>query len=174
MALKRDSGSNNTRDLMLFILGINLGLRMGDLLRIQVKDVRNLKVGDTIQIKEQKTGKLNVIGMNKTCHKILKQFLDENKPDDSEYLFKSRKGDNKPLSVPTVNGKIKEWTKSINLKGNYGTHSLRKTFGYIQRVKHNVGFEVLCKRFSHSSPSITMKYIGVESKEVVGILMNEI
>ena len=120
------------------------------------------------------TGKLNVIGINKSCYKLLKQYLEEFQPDDNDYIFKSRKGDNKPLSVPTVNGKIKEWCKTINLKGNYGTHSLRKTFGYIQRVKFNVGVEVLCKRFSHSSPSITMKYIGVESKEIVGILMNEI
>lgn len=56
----------------------------------------------------------------------------------------------------------------------YGAHTLRKTFGYIQRTVYGVGFELLCERYNHSSPAITMRYLGIESKEVKGILMNEI
>src|SRR5665648_869744 len=48
-------------------------------------------------------------------------------------LFTSRKR-KAALLVPSVNGLIKKWTKSINLRGNYGAHTLRKTFGYIQRL----------------------------------------
>jgi hypothetical protein len=48
------------------------------------------------------------------------------------------------------------------------------TFGYIQKKKYGVGWEVICKRFNHSSPSVTMRYLGIEDKEVNGILMNEI
>jgi len=51
---------------------------------------------------------------------------------------------------------------------------LRKTFGYIQRTKFKVGFEVLAKRFNHSSPAVIMRYLGITDKEVNGILMNEI
>jgi hypothetical protein len=50
----------------------------------------------------------------------------------------------------------------------------RKTFGYIQRTKYGVSFEVLCKRFGHSSPAITMRYLGIDDREVKGILLNEI
>lgn len=60
------------------------------------------------------------------------------------------------------------------IKGNYRTHTLRKTFEYIQRAKYGVSFEVLCKGFGHSSPSITMRYLGIYDKEVNGILLNEI
>ncbi len=81
--------------------------------------------------------------------------IDKQGTRDEEYLFKSRNGNNKPLARETVNKMIKEWTKSF--KGNYGTHTLRKTFGFIQRTKYEVSFEVLCKRFGHSSPSITMR-----------------
>jgi len=49
-----------------------------------------------------------------------------------------------------------------------------QTFGYHQRVNHGVGFEILCKRYNQSSPSITMGYLGIESKEVYDVLMNEI
>jgi len=166
--------SNNTRDLLLFTLGINNGLRVGDLLSLKVGDVRNLKPSGTVRIREQKTGKENILMVNKTSYKILKDFLEETKPDDEDYLFQSRKGENRPLNVGSVNRMVKEWCSSINLKGNYGTHSLRKTFGYVQRKKYGVGWEILCKRFNHSSPSVTMRYLGIEDKEVNGILMNEI
>jgi hypothetical protein len=46
--------------------------------------------------------------------------------------------------------------------------------GYIQRVHYGVGFEIICKRYNHSSPAITMRYLGIEDKEVHNILMNEI
>jgi len=166
--------SNNTRDLLLFTLGINNGLRCGDLLKLKVKDVNHLKPNETLKIREQKTGKDNYLMVNKTSFKILKQYLDEMKPNDDDFLFKSRKGGNEPLSVNSVNSMVKEWCRSINLHGNYGTHSLRKTFGYIQRKKYGVSWEILCKRFNHSSPSVTMRYLGIEDKEVNGILMNEI
>ncbi len=166
--------ANNTRNLLLFTLGINNGLRCGDLLKIKVGQVRNLKPNDTLTIVEQKTGKTNVLMVNKSTHKILKQYLDEVKPGDDDYLFKSKKGQNQPMTVGSVNSMVKEWCSSINLKGNYGTHTMRKTFGYIQRTKFGVGWEILCKRFNHSSPSITMRYLGIEDKEVNGILMNEI
>jgi len=164
----------NTRDLLLFTSGINNGLRCGDILKLHVGDVRNLKVNDTLSIREQKTGKVNVLMVNKTTHKILRDYLSETKPSDDEYLFKSRKGNNMPLTVVYVNALVKEWCRSINLKGNHGTHTLRKTFGYIQRKKYGVAWEVLSKRFNHSSPAVTMRYLGIEDKEVNGILMNEI
>jgi integrase len=84
-------------------------------------------------------------------------------------FFKSRKG-NKAVMVQCVNNIVKQWTRTINLKGNYGVHSLRKTWGYVQRTVYGVGFEILCKRFNHSSPSITMRHLGIEDKEVQNII----
>lgn len=46
-------------------------------------------------------------------------------------------------------------------------------WGYVQRTTYGVGFEIFCKRFNHSSPAITMRYLGIEDKEVQNILMNE-
>jgi len=163
---------DNTRDLFIFTMGINNGLRISDLLKLKVGDVRDLKPGQTLKVKETKTGKMNILMINKSVHKVLKQYLEEVNPSDEDYLFQSRNGNNKPLTRETVNKMIKEWTKS--LKGNYGTHSLRKTFGYIQRTKYGVSFEVLCKRFGHSSPAITMRYLGIDDKEVASILLHEI
>jgi integrase len=163
--------SNNPRNHLLFVMGVNNGLRTGDLLKLKVADVCHLKDSDSISIKEGKTGKHNILVVNKTVHKVLSQYLSECKPNDDDYLFKSRKG-NRPLTIQTVNSFLKQWTSAINLKGNYGAHSLRKTWGYFQRKKFGVGFEVICKRYNHASPSVTMRYLGITDKEVTDILTN--
>ena len=163
---------SHPRDLLLFTLGVNNGLRISDLLNLKVGDVRDLEIGQTLNILEKKTGKPNVLMVNKETRKVLDVYLDEADPGDEEFLFKSRKGENNPITKSYVNQKVKEWT--AGMKGNYGTHSMRKTFGYIQRMHFGVGFEVLCKRFGHSNPSVTMRYLGIEDKEVSGILLNEI
>jgi integrase len=73
-----------------------------------------------------------------------------------------------------MNNMVKKWTRAINLKGNYGAHTLRKTWGFIQRTLYGVGFEIICRRCNHSNPSITMRYLGIEDREVKDILMNEV
>jgi site-specific recombinase XerD len=136
-----------------------------------VVDVKDMQSGDSMSIKESKTGKQNILIINRTVHKVLQQYLAESNLSDDDYLFKSQKG-NHPLSIQAVNAMIKRWAASINLKGNYGAHSLRKTWGYIQRINYGVGFEVICKRFNHQSPAVTMRYLGITDKEVKNILVN--
>lgn len=169
----KDLLQNQPRNLLLFTMGINNGLRIGDLLKIKVKDVQFLKSGDIHHVKEQKTGKQNILLINKTTYKALKNYL-KNQPGPDEHLFRSQKNKSKPITVSYANQLIKSWCKRINLTSNYGSHTLRKTFGYIQRVHYGVGFELLCKRYNHSSPAVTMRYLGIEDKEVNEILMNEI
>ncbi len=165
--------SDNPRDHLLFVMGINNGLRACDLVKVKVIDVRYLKVGDTLTIKESKTGKDNILLVNKTVYKALQAYLDAIRPHDDAYLFASRKG-NGHLQSQAVSKLVKKWTGAINLKGKYGAHTLRKTWGYIQRTMHGVGFEIICKRYNHSSPAITMRYLGIQDREVHSVLMNEI
>jgi len=166
--------SSKPRDLLLFTLGINNGIRTGDILRLKVQDLFNKRIGDTITIKESKTGKTNILMVNKAVHKALTAYFSSENLQPTDYLFKSRSGKNQPLTVQTVNRMVKTWTRSINLQGNYGAHTLRKTFGYIQRTQYGVGFEVLCKRFNHGTPTVTMRYLGISDSEVVEILQNEV
>ncbi len=161
------------RDHLLFLMGINNGLRAGDLVKIRVKDVHHLKVGDILTIKEGKTGKDNILVINKTVYKALTNYLGKVQPNNGDYVFASRKGGSH-IQSQAVSKLVKKWTKAINLKGNFGAHTLRKTWGYIQRTVHGVGFEIICKRYNHSNPAITMRYLGIQDKEVHSTLMNEI
>jgi integrase len=162
--------ADKPRDLLLFTLGINNGLRAGDLLKLKVYQVRDLQVGDSITIVENKTGKINVLVINKPSYDALQNFFKYADKDDY-YLFSGRKGTN-PITIPSLNRLIKSWTSSINLKGKYGTHSLRKTWGYLQRTEFGVPIEKITQRYLHASPAVTMGYLGLQTQEVEDILVN--
>ena len=161
------------RDFLLWTLGINNGLRANDLVRLKYSQVEGLKPGAVIKITESKTGKDNVLVINNSVYKALQNYIQEVKPVPGDYLFSSRKGKGH-ISSQSVGRMVRSWAEAINLKGHYGAHTLRKTFGYHQRVTFGAGFEILCKRYNHSSPAITMRYIGIEDKEVCELLMNEV
>ncbi len=167
--------SSQPRNLLLYTLGINNGIRPGDLLLRQFGEIRRLKVGDTFPIIESKTKKKNFVAINKSIYKTLDQYLSHHDQfEDHHYLFQSRKGENNPLTVPSLNGLVKNWTRSINLKGNYGAHTLRKTWGYIQRTKYGVSMEIIANRFGHSNPQTTWPYLGIAPQEIHDALMNEV
>lgn len=162
------------RNHLLFVMGVNNGLRLKDLLKLRFGDVGSLRPGERFWLKENKTGKDNFLVITKSIHKSLRRLADVRKPADDEYLFASRKGDNKPISIQHVNYLIKKWTLAINLRGNYGAYTLRKTFGYILRKEKGIGYEIIAKRYNHSSPAVTMRYLGITEDEVADIIMDEI
>jgi len=162
------------RNYCLFICGINWALRASDLLSIRVSDVRDLEIGQTRAIKEQKTGKTNYITMNSSTREAIDLYLSErgNSIKDDASLFLSQKGG--ALCVRSLNRLVQQWTNSINLKGHYGSHSLRKTWGYIQRKEFGTPIELIQERYKHNSPSITRIYIGIEREEVEEINLKAI
>ncbi len=164
--------SNKSRDKLLFVMGINTGLRVQDILEIKTGEVRDATIGDRISFNELKTGKVNVLIINKEIRQSLDDYFNESDLKDTDYLFKSRKGRNYPLSTHAVTIMVKMWTESVNLKGNYGAHTLRKTWCYIQRKEFGVSWELIAKRLNHSNPAVTRRYLGVKEEEVEEILLN--
>lgn len=166
--------ADKPRDLAIFCLGINTALRASDLLKIKVGDVRGLKQGDIFSTKEKKTGKYRDVTLNKTSYKAVMDYLaTRDNPQDDDWLFVSRKGSGR-LEVSSLNARVKDWCSQINLKGKYGTHSLRKTFGYHQRVRFGMGTPVLMRIFNHKCEPQTLNYLGVKDKELHEIQLNDI
>ena len=165
---------DNPRDRLLFILGINSGLRVQDLLSLKVEQIQNRKIGDRVSLKEKKTGKENILIINKEIKKSFDNYCSELRPEPHYFIFRSRKGVNQPITTYRVTRLVKSWAEQINLSGNYGAHTLRKTWAYQSRINHGISWEIISKRLNHSSPSITRRYIGVRQEEVEDALMNEI
>lgn len=166
---------DNPRDSLLFIMGINTGLRTQDLLSLRVDDVKTAAISDRIEIKEKKTGKMNVLIINAEIHSALQTYLKSHTPVvPREYLFKSRKGYNYPLTTYAVTHYVQNWCDEIKLKGNFGAHTLRKTWAYQQRTQFGVSWEIIAKRLNHSNPAVTRRYMGVQAEEVEEALLHEI
>ena len=163
--------NGNARDSALFTLGINTNLRASDLLRIRAGQVRDLKPGDSIQIKEKKTGKFRMVTLNKACIQAIQRLLASIPYTDEDLLFTGQRG---PLTVPSVHRLVKGWCRDINLKGNYGSHSLRKTWGYHQRVTFGTDIPRLMVCFNHSTQRQTLDYLCIQPEEIKDVYQNEL
>lgn len=149
--LKRQS----FRNYFLFVAGINIGVRIGDLLRLKVGDVRGRS---HIIIREQKTGKEKMFRINENLQKEIGLYTG-GMPDE-EFLFLSRQGGSRPLSRISAWRIINKAARIAGMTEEVGTHTLRKTFGY-HFYKMSKDIVMLQKIFNHSSPAITLRYIGV-------------
>ena len=158
--MKQELKKNGTRDYLLFMVGINTGLRISDLIKLQVQDIlnsdRTLKTH--IEIVEQKTNKKKRFKINTIWAEELYQYIKN--MDMEEYIFKSRNGVNRPITRVRAYNILNETARKVGIQDEIGTHTLRKTFGYwfYQRTKD---VAILQQIFNHSSPSITLRYIGI-------------
>jgi len=146
------------RDYVMFMTGIHTGLRISDILPLRVRDVE----GTHIRIEEQKTGKYKRIFISPILSKIFKEYTQGMKKRD--LLFKSKRktrtGKPKPIDRTTAYKMLRDAAIAIDFGESFGTHSLRKTFGYnfYQKYK-DIGS--LQKYFNHDKQSTTLYYIGV-------------
>lgn len=163
--------SDNPLYSALFTIGINTNLRASDLLSIKVSQVRGLKPMDELTLAEKKTGNQRRISLNKTCIDAIKELLATRPYQDNDYLFIGQRG---LLTVAAVNQLVKKWCKSINIKGNFGSHTLRKTFGYIQRTHFGHSLPELMEVFGHATQRQTLTYLCVQPEEIKKIYANEI
>lgn len=165
-SIKRYLKKNNLRDYLLFVLGINSGLRISDLLLLKIDDV---KEKNRITIKEKKTGKTKDFPLSDTCKKAIQDYL-ENVQSNGKWLFKSKKGD-RPITRIQAYRIINAAARAIGIKDHIGTHTLRKTFGY-WTYKSGVDIIKIQKLLNHSASSITLAYIGITKDELDNIYIN--
>jgi integrase len=153
---------------LLFSIGVFTGLRISDLLQLKFNQFENTEI---LTILEQKTKKTRRIKINHD----LKEIVDRVKVkmgvvDHDQFIFVNKYG-TKPIDKSYVNVKLKEILKHYNvvLEGNASSHLFRKTLGNrVLRLNNFSGEAVilLMELFSHSSPAITKKYLGIREKEI--------
>lgn len=158
------------RDYCLFVLGINSGLRISDLLKLRIFDVsERCKIKDRIRLREKKTNKFKDFPLSNSTKSALKEYLKTREYSENEPLFISRK--NKGFLLRQQAYKIiNDVAKSVGIREKIGTHTLRKTFGY---HAYNNGYDItlIQKLFNHSSPSVTLRYIGITQEEMDNVYL---
>lgn len=159
------------RDYCLFVLGINSGLRISDLLKLRISDVSERgKIKDRIRLREKKTNKFKDFPLSNSTKSALKEYLKTREYNENEPLFISRK--NKGFLLRQQAYKIiNDVAKSVGIKEKIGTHTLRKTSGY---HAYNNGYDItlIQKLFNHSSPSVTLRYIGITQDEMDNVYLS--
>lgn len=125
--MKIELKKQGTRDYLLFITGINTGLRISDIRILKVSDVLNedRTPKNHITIREKKTGKIKKFKINDALSREFMDYTKNMKMND--YLFYSRKGINKPITRIQAYRILNTVARKIGLE-EIGTHTLRKTF----------------------------------------------
>ncbi len=146
------------RNHLLFTIGTNSGLRISDILALNVGNVKNKNF---IQIVEKKTGKFKKFPINSKLKPLIAEFTKGKGLDEPLFttIFKNR------MDRSTAYRIIRKACTDAKIEANIGTHTLRKTFGYhhYQKFKDVV---MLQKIFNHSSPQVTLRYIGIEQEQI--------
>ncbi len=145
------------RDGLIFLIGINTGLRVNDLVRLKVRDVKDKTI---FEIREGKTHKRREINIGMLQDEI-QRFIADKQPDD--YLFVSQKG-SKAISTTQVYRILTDAADFLG-RDDIGTHTMRKTFGY-HHYKQFKDVAILQEIFNHAAPSITKRYIGIRQDEI--------
>jgi integrase len=163
-ALKRHCSE---RDYILFLTGINTGLRVSDILNLKKESILKLKSKKRkeFQIREGKTKKARMINITPIFNEVLTYALEI----DSEWLFPSRKGD-KPISKIQAYRQLQKAGDFAGIEA-VGTHTMRKTFGY-WFYKQTGNVAMLQEILNHSHPKITLTYIGINKEETDNELDN--
>ena len=170
------------RDNMLFIVGINFGLRISDLRMLRFSNLinDNLTFKDTFPVFEKKTRntrkkKMNrYITVNAAVMEAVTLYLEKTEGVClSDYMFRSESNhgyqENTPMTVQSVNRMLAGIAKDLRLPIHMSSHSLRKTFCYHQMLmSHNDPRKLMLlqKMLNHSTPAQTLEYIGITSEEI--------
>lgn len=163
----------NDRDKLYVIVSVYMAYRVSDIRLLTFGQLRD----EFVKVTEKKTKNERTIEVHKRIKKELEKFNDR---PDHEYAFQSRQGSNQPMSRQQAHNIISDASEKIGLikrtkpvgnqrKGNivslkrYGTHSLRKAFGY-SLWKNGENITTIMEMYGHSSPKITRAYLGIDQE----------
>ena len=156
---------------LLIAIGVFTGLRISDLLKLRFNQFVDT---DILTIQEQKTKKTRRIKINTDLKQIVERIKGKIVVTDTDqYIFVNKYG-TKSIDKSYVNVKLKEILKQygIVLEGNASSHLFRKTLGNrVLRLNNysNESVILLMELFSHSSPAMTKKYLGIREREILDV-----
>lgn len=152
------TSARGQRMYLLFAAGVFTGLRISDLVRLRVGDLR----AGSLVIHEQKTGKRQELPVAEELHRILRRrFADA---EDDALLFPSRQNRGKPITTRTAYNDVRAIGKMAGMREPMGCHTLRKTFGYHQyRIDQDIAF--LQDWYQHTNSAVTLRYIGITAEQ---------
>ena len=156
--LEARTDEHGRRMYLLFCVGVLTGLRISDIVRLRVGDLRK----PTLVMTEQKTGKRQELPVAEELRRIMRRRFAE--AEDDELLFPSRKKLGSPITTRTAFNDVRAIGKAAGLTDGVGCHTLRKTFGYHQyRIDQDIAF--LQDWYQHTNSAVTLRYIEITAEQ---------
>jgi site-specific recombinase XerD len=164
-AIKKYLKKHSERDYLLFVFGINTGLKITEMLDIKVGDV--LEKEDSVKnfYSFPHHEMMKEIYLNSKVKQAILHYVQNEHLSFENFLFKSSKTD-KPITRQQAYRIIHQAAEAIGIQGKIGTNSMRKTFGF-HAYKRGIAISILQKHFNHSTPSETLKYLGISKEEKI-------
>ena len=169
-------GQKRYRYLLLFTVGVNSALRVSDLLKLQISDFVDGQgqVRSRFTLREEKRGKRNEVTINDSIEEALTEYLVAYpaitaNPQNYVFFNSRREGFDKPIGRGQAHQFMKAICADVGLSGNYGTHTLRKTWGYHARLS-GVPIELIMHKFNHNNLAYTKRYLGITDDELEAVV----
>lgn len=163
-----EDNRNNLRDYAITTLFLNCGMRLSELVNINLKDIRFDECRMTVIGKGNKE---RTIYLNKACMKALNDYIKNGRPkegikyDSKDALFLSERRER--ISNRTVQHIVKNELRKAGLDTNkYSVHKLRHTAATLMYQYGNVDIRALQELLGHASISTTEIYTHVENERV--------
>lgn len=155
---------------ILWSIILGTGYRGGDAVKLTVEDIREaIKIGQ-LNVFEEKTKDTRKIPFKRVAYLnseliyILSEYIKDKK--DWEYLYPSEKGSEPHIKRQSL-GKIFKKVICEDLRilpktTAIGTHTPRKTYGYMQYIEHDRDIYFVQEMFGHAATKTTKSYIGID------------
>jgi DNA-binding GntR family transcriptional regulator len=121
----RRSLDARARDLLLFDLATQTGMRLKDLLRLKVGDIHGLSAGQLIPITRALGYLEQPVIVTETLARTIKKYMDTDGERPEDYLFQSRKRA-RPLNLPSASSMISGWFQAAGIDGFSGARGLNR------------------------------------------------
>jgi site-specific recombinase XerD len=170
-------GQGRFRDLLLFVVGINTALRISDLLTLRTGDFFDEQgdVQSRFWIREEKRGKRQEVVINESIQEALDLYLAAypEVANTSQHFVFFKLEPRRDYTQAIKRGQAWKLLSAIcheaGLHGNFGTHSLRKTWGYHARM-NGVDLALIMHKLNHSSLAYTKRYLGITDEELQDVV----
>jgi integrase len=169
-------GQGRYRDLLLFTVGINTALRVSDLLKLRIGDFVDERghIRERFWLREEKRGKRHEVVINDSIREALAEYLAAYPTileHPNHFVFFNTK--NRHYQAAIKRGQawkfITTICQEVGLHGNFGTHTLRKTWGYHARL-NGVDLALIMHKLNHNSLAYTKRYLGITDEELEAVV----
>lgn len=155
--VRKIQGCHRTRDVAIVMLFLTTGLRLSELIGIDIKDIK----GNQIKVLG-KGNKERTVYINDNTMQAINEWLEIRPNVETNALFVSER--NNRLSIPALQYMIKANLKRID-RPDCSTHKLRHTSGTMMANAGN-DIKTIQKTFGHSDIKTTAKYVHAIEKNV--------